>query len=82
MFIIKEAFRIIKKSGVVIIHGYIDIPDIDHSYLNIFIKWVKNSYMEIVFYTEEEFKKELLDAGAKETEVFVYKGHLFGIGRK
>jgi len=80
--IIKEAFRIIKNSGVVIIHGYTDIPDIDQSYFDIFIEWVKNSFKEIVFYTEEEFKKELLDAGAKETEVFVYKGHLFGVGRK
>ena len=72
--ILKEAFRVVKDNGVVIIHSYTEIPKIDHAIFNIFIKWVENIY--------EEFKRELLIAGAKDTEVFVYKGHLFGIGRK
>lgn len=80
--ILKEAFRIVKDSGVVIIHGFVPIPNIDHGILNIFIKWVKEIYKGLVFYTEEEFKKELLSAGANKTETFLYKGHLFGVGRK
>jgi len=66
----------------VIIHGFVDIPNIDHGILNIFIKWVRDIYKGLEFYTEEEFKQELLDAGAATTVVFVHKGHLFGIGRK
>lgn len=80
--ILKEAFRVVNSSGVVIIHGFIPIPNINHGILNIFVKWVKEIYRGVNFYTEEEFKKELVDAGAKTAEAFVYKGHLFGIGRK
>ncbi len=80
--ILSEAFRIVKENGVVIILSYTNVPDIDHAFLNIFTKWVKNIYTDIEFYSEEGFKDELLKAGAKEAEVFVYKGHLFGIGRK
>ena len=80
--ILSEAFRIVKESGVVIIHSYTNVPDIDHAFLNIFTKWVKYIYTDIEFYSEEGFKDELLKAGAKEAKVFVYKGHLFGIGRK
>ena len=80
--ILSEAFRIVKENGVVIIHSYTNVPDIDHAFLNIFTKWVKYIYTDIEFYSEEGFKDELLKAGAKEAEVFVYKGHLFGIGRK
>ena len=32
--------------------------------------------------SELKFKEDLLKAGAKEAEIFEYKGHLFGIGRK
>ena len=80
--ILAEAFRIVKENGVVIIHSYTKVPDIDHAFLNIFTKWVKNIYTDVEFYSEKAFKDELLKAGAKEADVFVYKGHLFGIGRK
>ncbi len=80
--ILKEAFRIIKSDGVVIIHGYTKIPDIDHAFFNIFTKWINDIYKDIVFYTEEEFQNELIAAGAKDTKVYVYKGHLFGVGNK
>jgi len=80
--ILKEAFRIVKSEGVVIIHGYTKIPDIDHAFFNIFTKWVNDIYKDIVFYSEEEFQNELIAAGAKTTKVYVYKGHLFGIGNK
>jgi len=80
--ILAESFRIVKEKGVVIIHSYTNVPDIDHAFLNIFTKWVKNIYTDVEFYSEKAFKDELLKAGAKEAEVFVYKGHLFGIGRK
>ena len=80
--ILKEAFRIIKENGVVIIHGYTELPNIEHGLINIFIKWVKNVYTDIETSSEIKFKEELLDAGAKEANVFVYKGHLFGIGKK
>jgi len=79
--ILKEAFRITKSSGVVIIHGFLPIPKINHGILNIFIKWVDDIYKGLVFYTEEEFKNELLNAGANKTEIFVHQGHLFGVGR-
>ena len=77
--ILKEAFRVVKDNGVVIIHSYTEIPKVNHAIFNIFIKWVENIYEELEFYTEEKFKNELLKAGAKQVEVFVYKGHLFGI---
>ncbi|MBY9014175.1 MAG: hypothetical protein KGD68_00645 [Candidatus Lokiarchaeota archaeon] len=80
--ILKEAFRIVKDNGVVIIHSYTEIPNVNHAIFDIFIKWVENIYEELEFYTEEKFKQELIKAGAKKAEVFVYKGHLFGIGRK
>ncbi|MFW9949863.1 MAG: hypothetical protein ACFFKA_07045 [Candidatus Thorarchaeota archaeon] len=80
--LLKEAFRIIKNDGIVIIHGYTKIPEIDHAFFNIFTKWVYNIYKDIVFYSEEEFQKELIGAGANEIKVFLYKGHLFGIGIK
>ena len=80
--ILKEAFRIVKDNGVVIIHSYTEIPNVNHAIFDIFIKWVENIYEELEFFTEEKFKKELIKAGANEAEVFVYKGHLFGIGRK
>ncbi len=80
--ILKEAFRIVKSSGIVIIHGFVPIPNIDHGILNIFVKWVKEIYKGLIFYTEEQFKGELLNAGANKAETFVYKGHLFGVGRK
>ena len=80
--ILKEAFRIIKEDGVVLIHGYTDFPNIEHALLNIFIRWVKNVYTDIETSSEKNFKAQLLNAGAKEVKVFVYKGHLFGIGHK
>ncbi len=80
--ILKEAFRIAKKKGVVIIHGYTELPAVDHGLLNIFINWVKNFYSDLKTCSEEEFNEELLKAGARDVEVFVYRGHLFGIGRK
>jgi DNA-binding PadR family transcriptional regulator len=80
--LLKEAFRIVKEKGVVIIHGYTELPNIEHALLNIFIKWVKNVYTDIETSSEKKFNDELLKAGAMEVEVFVYKGHLFGIGRK
>ncbi|MHA1240429.1 MAG: hypothetical protein ACTSQU_06505 [Promethearchaeota archaeon] len=80
--ILEEAFRIVKENGVVIIHGYTTLPDIDHAFFNVFTEWVKNIYTDVEFYSEEEFKDKLLKAGAKEAEVFVYKGHLFGVGNK
>ncbi|MBY8986850.1 MAG: hypothetical protein KGD61_00225 [Candidatus Lokiarchaeota archaeon] len=80
--ILKEAFRIVKNDGVIIIHGYTKIPDIDHAFFNIFTKWVNDIYKDIVFYSEEEFQTELIAAGAKDTKVYVYKGHLFGVGSK
>lgn len=80
--ILKEAFRIVKENGLVFIYGYTDLPDIEHALLNVFINWVKNVYTDIETSSEEKFKKDLINAGAKETKVFVYKGHLFGIGRK
>jgi len=80
--ILKEAFRIIKEDGVVLIHGYTDFPNIEHALLNIFIRWVKNVYTDIETSSEKKFKAQLLNAGAKEVKVFVYKGHLFGIGHK
>ena len=80
--ILEEAFRIVKENGVVIIHSYTKLPEIDHAFFDIFTKWVRNIYTDIKFYSEEEFKDELLKTGAKKVEVFVYKGHLFGIGWK
>jgi predicted transcriptional regulator len=80
--ILKESFRIIKENGVVIIHGYSELPNFDHALLSIFINWVKNVYTDIETSSERKFKEELLKAGAKEAKVFVYKGHLFGIGYK
>lgn len=80
--ILKEAVRITKNNGIVIIYGFLPIPDINHGILNVFIKWVKNIYNDVIFYTEEEFKNELLGAGVKEVDIFTHKGQLFGIGRK
>jgi len=80
--ILKEAFRIIKESGNVIIHGYNEMPKIDHALLNTFIKWVENVYTDIETSSEKKFKEALFNAGAKEAKVFVYRGHLFGIGNK
>jgi Fe2+ or Zn2+ uptake regulation protein len=80
--ILKEAFRVVKNNGVVIIHSYTEIPNINHAIFNIFINWIENIYGELEFYTEEKFKQQLLKAGAKEVDVFVHKGHLFGIGKK
>ncbi len=80
--ILKEAFRIVKKDGSVLIHGYSDLPNIEHALLGIFIKWVKNVYTDIELSSERKFKEELLNTGAKEVKVFKYKGHLFGIAHK
>ncbi|MFX0075622.1 MAG: hypothetical protein ACFE96_09280, partial [Candidatus Hermodarchaeota archaeon] len=80
--ILKEAFRIVKEDGIVLIHGYNELPEIEHGLINIFIKWVKNVYTDIETSSEVKFEEELLSAGAKEVKVFVYKGHLFGIGKK
>jgi len=80
--ILKEAFRIVKEKGVVIIHGYTELPIVEHGLLNIFIKWVKNFYSDLKTCSEEEFNEELLKAGARDVDVFLYRGYLFGIGRK
>ncbi|MHA2393169.1 MAG: hypothetical protein ACXAEX_14610 [Promethearchaeota archaeon] len=80
--ILKEAFRIVKKDGNVIIHGYSDLPNIEHALVSFFIKWIKNVYTDIESSSERKFKEELLNTGAKEVKVFKYKGHLFGIGHK
>lgn len=80
--ILQEAFRVINKNGVVIVHGFFEIPKIKHGLLNIFATWIKDNYKEIDYYTEEEFKDELVNAGAKEVEIFIKEGYLFGIGRK
>jgi predicted transcriptional regulator len=80
--ILKESFRVIKENGIVIIYGYNELPRIDHALLNMFIKWVENFYPDIMTSSEIKFKEDLLKAGAKEVEIFEYKGHLFGIGRK
>ena len=80
--ILKEAIRITKDEGVVIIHSFIDFPKIEHPFFNIFLEQVKDVYTEIIFYTEEEFRKELAGAGAKNIEIIEHKGHLYGLGRK
>lgn len=80
--ILKEAFRIIKDNGVVLIHGYTELPNIDHALLNIFINWIKDVYTDTETSSETEFKEVLINAGAKNVKIFVHKGHLFGIGRK
>lgn len=80
--ILKEAIRITKDDGKVIIHSFIDFPKIDHPFFSIFLEQVKEVYTGIIFYNEEEFKKELLDAGAKNIEIIEEKGHLYGIGKK
>lgn len=80
--ILKEAFRVSKEDGLVLIHGYTELPDIEHALLNTYIKWVKTVYTDIETSTEQNFKDVLLKAGAREAKVFVYKGHLFGLGRK
>ncbi|MHA2398863.1 MAG: hypothetical protein ACXADU_08225 [Promethearchaeota archaeon] len=80
--ILKEAFRIVKKDGIVLIHGYSDLPNIEHALLSIFIKWVKNVYTDIELSSERKFEEELLNSGAKEAKIFKYKGHLFGIAHK
>jgi len=80
--ILRESFRVVKEDGVVIIHGYNELPNIDHALLNTFIKWVKIFYTDIETSSEVKFKKDLVKAGAKETKVYVHKGHLFGIGYK
>lgn len=80
--ILKEAFRVINENGVVIIHGFPVIPDIEHALLQIFTKWIKDNYREINYYTKEEFEEELLKAGAKEVDILIKDGFLFGIGKK
>jgi hypothetical protein len=80
--ILKEAVRITKDNGIVIIYGFLPIPDINHGILNVFIKWVKNIYQDVIFFTEEQFKNELLNVGMQEVDVFTHKGHLFAIGKK
>ncbi len=80
--ILKEAVRITKNDGVIIIHSFIDFPKIEHPFFNIFLKQVKDVYTGIIFYTEEEFRKELAGAGAKNIEIIEHKGHLYGLGRK
>ena len=80
--ILRESFRVVKEDGIVIIHGYNELPDVDHALLNTFIKWVKNFYTDIEISSEVKFKEDLVKAGAKETKVYVHKGHLFGIGYK
>jgi len=80
--ILKEAFRIVNKDGIILIHGYSDLPNIEHALLSIFIKWVKNVYTDIESSSERKFEEELLNAGAKEAKVFKYRGHLFGIAHK
>jgi hypothetical protein len=80
--ILKEAVRITKNNGHIVIYGYIPIPDINHGILNVFIKWIKEIYKDLSFYTEKEFKNKLFSAGVREAEVFVHQGLLFGIGNK
>jgi hypothetical protein len=80
--ILKEAFRIIKDDGVVLIHGYTELPDIEHALLNVFINWVKTVYTDTETSSEARFKELLLSTGASQAKVFVYKGHLFGLGRR
>jgi hypothetical protein len=80
--ILEEAIRITKNDGKVIIHSFIDFPKIEHPFFNIFLRQVKEVYTEVIFYTEEEFRKELVDAGAKNIEIIEEKGHLYGIGKK
>jgi predicted transcriptional regulator len=80
--ILKEAFRIIKDNGVVLIHGYTELPNIEHALLNVFINWVKNVYDDTETSSEAKFQELLLSAGAKKAKAFVHKGHLFGIGKK
>ena len=79
--LLREAVRITKNGGAVIIHGFLDFPAFDHPFFKIFLKQVKDIYAKVIFYTEEEFKKELVDAGAKKIDIVIDKGHLFGIGR-
>ncbi|MFX1457185.1 MAG: hypothetical protein ACFFDB_17545 [Promethearchaeota archaeon] len=80
--ILKEAVRITKNNGFVILYGYIPIPAINHGILNVFTKWVKDIYKDLSFFTEEELRKKLISAGVRETKVFVHQGLLFGIGNK
>ncbi|MFX1489386.1 MAG: hypothetical protein ACFFBI_09575 [Promethearchaeota archaeon] len=80
--VLKEAIRITKENGIVLAYGFVPFSNVDHGILNIFINWVENIYNEIDFYTEEEFKRELIDAGVKTAKILVYKGYLFGIGKK
>jgi Fe2+ or Zn2+ uptake regulation protein len=80
--ILKEAFRIIKDDGVVLIHGYTELPNIEHALLSVYINWVKNVYIDTETSSETKFKELLLESGANQAKVFVYKGHLFGLGRK
>ena len=72
-----EIVDIIKQSGLQVIFWAFGIV-----LLNIFIKWVQNVYPDIQTNSELKFQEDLVKAGAREVEVFTYKGHLFGIGYK
>ena len=80
--ILKESLRVVNRKGIVIINGFLKIPNQELGILNIFDDWIKNNYSDITLYSRDDFRKILSEAGAKNIDLEVKNGILFGYGSK
>ena len=71
-----------QRIHVVIINGFLQIPEKELGILNIFKNWIINNYGELNLFSKEDFKKELIKAGAVNIKFTVNNGILFGYGSK
>lgn len=79
--LVKEAFRVTKPGGTLIIYAIEKLPKTNNYYADELLRIIKPVF-EDFSYEKHEFKQELEDASISNIEVVEIKGILCGIGRK
>ena len=77
--VLKEAVRVTKKDGVIVITAQTKIPKTGRYLLDMMLDIFERANNQTM-YEEEELKKYFLDAGISHMDVFDHKGELIGIG--
>ncbi|KKM78403.1 hypothetical protein LCGC14_1360290 [marine sediment metagenome] len=78
--LLKEAARVTKKSGVVIITAQSKLPKVEGRIASTILELYEKAHHHTI-YEIDELEKDYNEAGFSKWEVFEHKGDLIGIGR-
>lgn len=78
--VLKDTIRIVKPGGIVTVAVRSQFEQSKNFIVNEFIELFRDSIIDFIF-TEEELKKELVEAGLSNIDIRDYNGILVGIGQ-